>query len=152
MKYTIKDLIVQNGRIFRAEGALAIPFMDTPPINVVAKETAAAAWGSEREFRFNFRLNAPPDEAWREILRSQLGDFGVAVARDILQFATIPANLKSQYETLKKAIQATNNLYAQKQRSLIAQIKEKDKQEAATAQRNQQSQQQAQKLFDNLEL
>jgi hypothetical protein len=45
---------------------------------------------------------------------TQLGDFGVAVARDILQLATIPANLKSQYETLKKAIQATNNLYARK--------------------------------------
>jgi hypothetical protein len=97
-------------------------------------------------------LPTPLFSAWQEILRSQLGNFGVAVARDILQFATIPANLKSRYETLKKAIEATNNLYAQKQQSLIAQIKEKDKQEAATAQRNQQSQQQAQKLFDDLEL
>jgi hypothetical protein len=78
MKYTIKDLIVQNGRIFRTEGAFAIPFMDTPPINVVAKETAAAARGSEREYCFNFRLNAPPDEMWQEILRSQLGNFGVS--------------------------------------------------------------------------
>jgi hypothetical protein len=88
MKYTIKDLIVQNGRIFRTEGAFAIPFMNTPPINVVAKETAAAARGSEREYCFNFRLNAPPDEMWQEILRSQLGNFGVAVSRNILQFAS----------------------------------------------------------------
>jgi hypothetical protein len=152
MKYTIKDLIVQNGRIFRTEGAFAIPFMDTPPINVVAKETAAAARGSEREYCFNFRLNAPPDEMWQEILRSQLGNFGVAVSRNILQFATDPANLKSRYKTLKKAIVATNRLYAQKQQSLIAQIKEKDKQEAATAQRKQQSQEQAKKLFGELEL
>jgi hypothetical protein len=126
--------------------------MDTPPINVVAKETAAAARGSEREYCFNFRLNAPPDEMWQEILRSQLGNFGVAVSRNILQFATVPANLKSRYKTLKKAIVATNSLYAQKQQSLIAQIKEKDKQEAATAQRKQQSQEQAEKLFGELEL
>lgn len=96
---------------------------------------------SEREYRLSFRLTAPPDEFWVEILRSQLGNFAVGFTRDILRFETIPANLQSRYATLKKAIEETNRLYAQKQQSLVAKIKEKDKQQVDTAQRSQQTQQ-----------
>ena len=94
---------------------------------------------SEREYRLSFRLTAPPDEFWVEILRSQLGNFAVGFTRDILRFETIPANLQSRYATLKKAIEETNRLYAQKQQSLVAKIKEKDKQQVDTAQRSQQT-------------
>jgi hypothetical protein len=150
MNYTIKDLTTENGRIFHLEGGIPTPFMDTPPINVVAKDGEVEAV-SEREYSYSFRLNAPPDETWQEILRSQLGNFVVAVDRDILQFEIIPANL-TRYETLKKAIETTNSVYAQKQQNLIARIQEKDKQEAVTAKLAEQSRQQAQKSFNDLEL
>jgi hypothetical protein len=97
-------------------------------------------------------LNYPPDEIWKEILETVFGNFQVDVDKDVLRFVDIPANLESRYATVKKAIAETNRVYGEQQKSLIAKLQERDKQQAENAQRSQQTKQQVQKLWDELEL
>jgi hypothetical protein len=152
LKYPIHHLIIQNGRIFHDEGALVSPFMDTPPINVVAREGEPEQL-TAREWRFSLRLNASPDEEWKDFFfPTQVRNVQVEIARDLLHFVASPKNLKSRYETVKKAIAATNALYSLEYQSLIRQIQEKDKQEAAAVGQYQQMKQQISILFADLDL
>jgi hypothetical protein len=146
----LHELTTESGNIFHLSGVTKTPYLNSPLIEVVAKNGYTQS--TEREFRFNFRLNESPDEIWQEILGSLLGNFKVEIISHTLRFDCIPANLNSRFGTVQKAVADTNRFYQIQRQTLITKIKEKDKQEAAQAEADKQSQGQVQKLYDELKL
>jgi hypothetical protein len=141
----LQNLTVEHGQIFRKRGLINEPYMQTPPIQVSSRLNFEQL--SERKWLFNFHLNNSPDEIWKEILGSRLGNVQFGLETNILAFTDIPTNLQSSYDSVKKAIAETNRVYEEERQSLIAKI-----QQAAKNQANQQAIQQVQKLWDQLKL
>ena len=144
----LQDLTVEHGQIFRKRGLINEPYMQTPPIQVESRLNFEQL--SEGKWLFNFHLNNSPDEIWKEILGSRLGNVQFAVERNILAFTDIPINLQSDYDSVKKAMAETNRAYEEERQSLIAKIQEWGKLQATKA--NQQAIQLVQKLWDELKL
>jgi vacuolar-type H+-ATPase subunit I/STV1 len=80
------------------------------------------------------------------------GTFKAGIQRANLSFADIPANLQTRYDTVKKAIAQTNDVYEQVRQRLIAKIQEWGKQRAVKDQANQQTQKEVQKIWNDLKL
>jgi hypothetical protein len=150
MNHPLNELTTKNGQIFRKTGVTLVSYMNTPPIEIVAKDGCLPV--SEREYCFNFRLNHHPDAFWEKILANQLENFQVEVDGSVLEMTTIPPSLKSRYDAIQKAIAKTNQVYGKHRQNLIVAIQENEKQQAAKAKWTQQSQQQAQQMFDELKL
>jgi hypothetical protein len=112
----LQNLTLEHGQIFRKRGLINEPYMQTPAIQVSSRLNFEQL--TESKWLFNFHLNNSPDEIWKEILGSRLGNVQFGVEANIPAFTDIPTNLQSRLATIASKRRLPN---------LIASMKRNDR-------------------------
>jgi hypothetical protein len=126
------------------------PYMHTAPVSVVAKLRVEQTTGNY--CRYFFRLNIDPCSVWQKIFQINLRDGTLNIIGEEMSLECIPANLESRYDRTKDAITKTNADFAAEREKLVAQLKEKERQETEAAKNRAAARAQIEQQFNSLEL